>query len=86
MRVTITVNDTAAIIRIADNGPGIPKDRLERIWIPYVTFKKGGTGLGLPVVKRLVEAMNGTVSLASSTEGRDHGATVEIRLFKPERT
>lgn len=70
-------------LAIADNGPGLDRDKLDKVWIPYVTYKPGGTGLGLPVVRRLVEAMHGTVSLASRQGTADHGVTVEIRFPDP---
>jgi nitrogen fixation/metabolism regulation signal transduction histidine kinase len=73
--------DHVAII-ISDNGPGIPKERIEQVWIPYVTFKKGGSGLGLPVVKRLVEAMNGSVTLVSPSKNSERGVTVTLLLRK----
>ncbi|NLD92130.1 MAG: hypothetical protein GX639_05615 [Fibrobacter sp.] len=74
--------DNYAVICIRDNGCGIPQEHLERVWIPYITFKKGGTGLGLPVVKRLVESMNGSITLTSSTGSNDHGVTLCIKLLK----
>jgi nitrogen fixation/metabolism regulation signal transduction histidine kinase len=67
-------------LEIADNGPGIPAGDLERIWLPYVSFKKGGTGLGLPVVKRLVETMHGTITLESRTGGPRRGLAAIVRL------
>ncbi|MBN2035342.1 MAG: HAMP domain-containing protein [Chitinispirillaceae bacterium] len=82
LRADIREEDDSIIVTISDNGPGIPRERLERVWIPYVTFKKGGTGLGLPIVKRLIEAQCGTISLTSICEGPDHGVTITIRLRK----
>lgn len=82
MYVDVEHLDSYALICIRDNGCGIPEERLERVWIPYITFKKGGTGLGLPVVKRLVESMNGSITLTSSTGSSDHGVTLCIKLLK----
>jgi two-component system nitrogen regulation sensor histidine kinase NtrY len=70
--------DSVTMLHICDNGSGIPKEQLQNVWIPYITFKKGGTGLGLPVVKRIIESMNGTISLCSSTGKQDHGTTFTI--------
>lgn len=83
-RLNVAINDDgpAVSLSIADDGPGIPADRLEKVWIPYVTYKKGGTGLGLPVVKRLVESMNGTIELHSSTSAEDHGVTLKCVFRK----
>ncbi|MGD9200082.1 MAG: ATP-binding protein [Chitinispirillia bacterium] len=61
---------------INDNGSGLDKKDIEKVWLPYFTLKKGGTGLGLPVVKKLVETLNGTVSLISKTVGPHKGLTV----------
>lgn len=78
--VLIVKKNEKTEIRIHDNGMGIKKEDLERVWLPYVTLKKGGTGLGLPVVKKIVETMQGEVTLESKTTGPDSGLTV-ILLF-----
>lgn len=52
------------LLSVADNGTGIPKSIQERIWEPFFTTKgKQGTGLGLDLVKRLVNAQHGTIQL-----------------------
>jgi len=48
-------------ITISDDGPGVPPELRERLFEPFVTGKPGGTGLGLPVVHRAVEAHRGLV-------------------------
>ncbi|MDB4910811.1 MAG: hypothetical protein JWO39_1634 [Gemmatimonadetes bacterium] len=55
-------------LRVRDTGAGIPAERLDTIWQPYVTSKPGGTGLGLAIVRQTVLAHHGLVQ-ASSTEG-----------------
>ncbi len=57
-------DDTIAVT-VKDTGCGIPEEHLDDIFTPFVTHKQGGTGLGLPIVKRTVEAHQGTVSVAS---------------------
>ena len=49
------------VISVTDNGPGIPSELRERLFEPFVSGKTGGTGLGLPVVHRAVEAHHGVV-------------------------
>jgi two-component system, NtrC family, nitrogen regulation sensor histidine kinase GlnL len=49
-------------IRISDNGPGIERAMREHVFEPFVTTKKSGQGLGLPLVRKLVRDMNGRVS------------------------
>ncbi|TKW68631.1 MAG: HAMP domain-containing protein [Paracoccus denitrificans] len=76
IRVSLTEDADAITIAIADNGPGLPEDR-SRLFEPYVTLKKGGTGLGLPIVKKIVEEHGGTFIL---TDAPDRGAMAELRL------
>lgn len=57
-------NFNVAIV-IADNGPGIPPEKLSKIFEPYFTTKEKGTGLGLAIVKHNTELYNGTVQVES---------------------
>ena len=66
-----------AVVTVADNGPGIERDTLRRIFDPFYTTKTNGTGLGLPMVKRAVNAHGGVVTVRSN---RGKGATFEIIL------
>ena len=66
------------VIEVADTGPGIPEDRLERVFERFV--KAGdwrGTGLGLSIARDLVEAHGGTLLATNRPEG---GAMFTIRL------
>jgi signal transduction histidine kinase len=65
-----------AEVEIIDTGPGIPHDLAERIFEPFFTTKSFGTGLGLAVVRRIVEAHHGQVAV-SSAAGR---TTLTLRL------
>jgi nitrogen fixation/metabolism regulation signal transduction histidine kinase len=62
---------------IGDNGPGFPVELLPRIFEPYVTTKARGTGLGLPIVKKIVEEHLGTIEISNVPAG---GARIDIRL------
>lgn len=57
-----------ALVIVADNGPGIPKENLEKIFNPFFTTKSNGTGLGLAITKRIVTAHKGVI-LANSFPG-----------------
>ncbi|WP_306151148.1 PAS domain-containing sensor histidine kinase [Roseovarius sp. MMSF_3281] len=86
IRVTSTVEDDNAVIRICDNGIGLPEDRT-RLFEPYVTTREKGTGLGLPIVKKIIEEHGGTLELtdAPAFDGNGHcGAMAVVRLpLKP---
>nr|WP_208349253.1 PAS domain-containing sensor histidine kinase [Pseudaestuariivita rosea] len=82
IRVMLTANEDEVIVQIADNGIGLPKDRA-RLFEPYVTTRDKGTGLGLPIVKKIIEEHGGLLVLADAPvfEGNDHaGALAELRL------
>ncbi|MCX7995111.1 MAG: ATP-binding protein [candidate division WOR-3 bacterium] len=53
-------------IRVFDNGPGIPPALLKKIFEPYFTTKKGGTGLGLFIARKIIQDHNGTITVQSS--------------------
>lgn len=55
----------SVVVTISDNGPGIPQEKLAKIFEPYFTTKEKGTGLGLAIVKHNTELYNGTVEVQS---------------------
>ncbi|MDF3413694.1 PAS domain-containing sensor histidine kinase [Sulfitobacter sp. M57] len=80
--VTLRRNDTSAKLTIADNGIGLPEDRA-RLFEPYVTTRSEGTGLGLPIVKKIIEEHGGTLTLDNAPvfDGQTHfGAMAVITL------
>ena len=82
VRVAMSVAPEQVLIRIADNGIGLPPDRA-RLFEPYVTTRAKGPGLGLPIVKKIIEEHGGTLVLTDApafTDGAHHGALAEIRL------
>ncbi len=48
---------------VADQGPGIAPEVVDKIFTPFVSTKERGTGLGLSIVKRIIDLHNGTVAL-----------------------
>ncbi|PTE22291.1 PAS domain-containing sensor histidine kinase [Cereibacter changlensis JA139] len=82
VRVEAEVGPETVTLRISDNGPGLPPDRA-RLFEPYVTTREKGTGLGLPIVKKIIEEHGGALSLTDAAvfDGNTHaGAMAEIRL------
>ena len=66
-----------AVFEIADDGPGIPEERREKAFDIFFTTKSGGTGLGLPIARRILEGLGGDLDLVDS-EGP--GATFRATL------
>jgi len=59
----------AVELTIADNGPGVPDDTRATMWDPFYSTKPGGSGLGLPTVRKIVEAHGGRVHCESGSKG-----------------
>ncbi len=71
----------AVVVTVADNGPGVPAERLEQIFEAYYTTKPKGTGLGLAIVRNNMELYGGSVRAESEL---GHGARFTLRF--PPRT
>lgn len=69
--------ENEAIVEVSDNGRGISEEDLTRIFNPFFTTKKDGTGLGLPAVRRIARAHGGRVEVTSSP---GKGSTFSIHL------
>jgi signal transduction histidine kinase len=83
-RIVITEEETlveglgpCAMIRCADDGPGIAPDILQKVFQPFFTTKEDGTGLGLSIASRIIEEHRGLLEVES---GRNRGATFRILL------
>jgi len=66
------------VLEITDTGSGIEPDQLSRIFDPFYTTKVNGTGLGLPMVKRTVNAHGGIVTVESKK-----GKGTSVRIYFP---
>ena len=71
------VRDRVAIV-VADTGPGIPPERLARVFDPYFTTKGNGLGLGLTIARRIVEAHGGSIEVESGP-----GRGTRFRVWLP---
>jgi signal transduction histidine kinase len=70
-----------AVVRLRDNGCGIPPDKIGRIFNPFFTTKEKGTGLGMAISRKIVEAHEGTIDVVSEP-GR--GTEFEVALPLPQ--
>jgi len=84
-RVTVATEKQGSWIKLSvfDNGHGFSEELLGRIFEPYVTTKSKGTGLGLPIVKKIVEEHHGKIQVSNLEQG---GAIISILLPLPENT
>jgi len=77
--VTTQASRRGTIVGFQDTGDGIPPNELSRIFQPFYTTKHRGSGLGLPIVKKIVEAHGGAIEV-SSTPGKGTSATLTLPL------
>ena len=77
MELSVEVVNGAGRIAVLDNGPGVAPENLPRIFDPYFSTHDTGTGLGLPIARRVAEEHGGSI-MATNREGG--GLTVEIRI------
>lgn len=69
--------DGRVVIAVADNGPGIANDQRDRIFVPFFTTKRQGSGVGLTLVRQIAIAHSATVDVSQTPGG---GATVSLRF------
>lgn len=66
-------------IRILDNGPGLTDEQKAKLFMPYFTTKSDGTGLGLPIVRKIIEDHDGRIHLGNREDGQ-RGTQADISL------
>lgn len=75
--ISLRSDGTDASIKIRDQGAGMDKETIESIFIPFYTKKAKGTGLGMPIVKKLIEGHGGDIHIESQP---GVGTSVTVRL------
>jgi signal transduction histidine kinase len=78
IRIEIRRAPDRVAIAVVDQGAGVPPDRVEKLFEPFFTLRKEGTGLGLSVVRQIATAHGGSVSLRNNVP--PPGCTAEISL------
>ena len=79
VEVTVSIEGDSARISVADRGPGIPPEKIDRVFDAFFTTKTSGTGLGLAIVKRLTDLQGGSVALRRREGG---GTVADITLLR----
>lgn len=77
IELTATTQAPVLLIRVSDNGPGVDDTVLSHLFEPFYTTRESGLGLGLAISKRIVEGLNGTISVERAETG---GLVFSIRL------
>jgi two-component system sensor histidine kinase HydH len=77
VRLATADAEDALLVQVEDDGPGIPQDEQELVFDPFFTRREGGVGLGLTIVRQIVEAHGGGIAVS---RGRLGGACFTIRL------
>jgi signal transduction histidine kinase len=75
--VTIETGDDALWVYIEDEGDGVSASVMEKIWDPFFTTKEKGTGLGLGIVRNIIEAHDGMIRIDNR---RQNGARVSVKF------
>jgi signal transduction histidine kinase len=79
MILSVGATDGVATVDVIDTGPGILPDQLDKIFGAYYSTKKGGTGLGLAMTKRIVDEHGGTLEVTSEPgKGSDFRMTLPL--------
>ncbi|HAY81310.1 MAG TPA: two-component sensor histidine kinase [Planctomycetaceae bacterium] len=78
----VSSEEDRVLIQVVDTGPGIPEDMQQEIFHPYVSGRKGGTGLGLPTARRIVEEHGGRI-VVDSEAGKGTAFTIQLPAAGP---
>jgi signal transduction histidine kinase len=81
IRLTVSRQPGSVEIEVADDGPGIPAINRERIFEPFFSTKELGTGIGLPLVRRFVEDVGGSITCS---DNKPRGASFQLRFAEAE--
>lgn len=74
--IELTTEKAETILRVRDNGPGIPMDRIDEVFVPFFTTKEDGAGIGLSLSRQIAAAHHATLTAVPS----DDGACFELRI------
>ncbi len=77
LRVSTTADGSHALLRVSDTGCGMSAEQQRKIWDPFFTTKERGMGLGMAIVRRIIESHGGEVRLSSAP---GQGTTIELLL------
>ncbi len=71
IQLDVASSETRVIIKVTDNGVGVPPEERDKLFLPFYTTKAKGTGMGLTIVKNLLTRMGGTIEIKSLEKGTE---------------
>ncbi|HFB97726.1 MAG TPA: PAS domain-containing sensor histidine kinase, partial [Bryobacterales bacterium] len=86
IRVEVTAAEGEAVIRVIDNGRGLPRENRSRLTEPYMTTREKGTGLGLAIVQRIMEEHGGRLLLDDAPDGIGAAVSLVLPMGEEGRT
>ncbi len=90
MTVSLSIEDGIVNLNVSDNGKGFPTENRQRLLEPYMTTRAEGTGLGLPIVAKILEDHGGGLELARQRgawrRGRRCARQAILACGRPEQT
>lgn len=78
--IRTNMNEKYANIEISDTGTGIPPEKIDKIFLAYYTSRPAGTGLGLPIAKKIINAHNGNITV-NSQPGKGTSFTITLPAY-----
>ena len=82
IEIELNQNELYAVIKVSDNGVGIPEVMKEKVFTPNFTTKSSGTGLGLAISANMIESMNGRIYFESPNERNGTDFFIELPLVR----
>ena len=79
--ITLTRSESSVSLTVSDNGCGIPAEHLDKIFLPFQTFKASGTGLGLPLSRRILQAHGGDLTVTSKCISDGHKTSAADKKY-----
>ena len=77
IQVHASLENDHVVVAFADEGDGIPEDVIDKIWDPFFTTKEKGTGLGLGIVKNIIQVHEGEIDIQNRSL---QGSRIVVRL------
>jgi len=80
VRLSLEVRSDEAVIEVADNGPGLPPEKADRIFEPFATTKPKGMGLGLPIARDIIRGHGGEMDVRTKSTGCTFRITLPLEV------